>query len=212
MDNFELRFQKSFGMLVNLLGQGFSKITLETRHPVFRFAFKTAEHSQKQNSNQELRDASLAQLEAFVSDLVRIKDYDKLIFRGFKNALKKCNDNTFPGIRFEVRKASVFIEKSLKFKKGESPDFSIFLDKQSEVFIECGSCHLSKEKDGDLKYKIGAVINEKTSHKYPNKKTALFINGTNIYFHSNINQTSFNSVDLEDFIKPFVKKVNSAPY
>ncbi|OFV68083.1 MAG: hypothetical protein SCAL_000723 [Candidatus Syntrophoarchaeum caldarius] len=92
------------------------------------------------------------------------------------------------------------IRKNIKFTKAESPDFTIHTENKN-IFIECGSAHLSKPKLGDIKYKIYSVINKKSSKPYCDPTTALFIDITNIYYNSLINEILVERDEIREDVK-----------
>lgn len=142
-----------------------------------------------------------------VKHLKEIEQFDKALLRKFKKEmlahLRTTNafDNYF-GIRCEINIAASLIRKGVDFKKSESPDFVI---NRGNLFIECGSTHVSKPKPSS-KFKIGSVINQKSKKAYANSKTALFIDITNI-IHNELNTNNNTLEDLVVIEKAYIKDV-----
>src|SRR5579859_3724686 len=199
------RFEMACRGLFHLFGARYIRKILPTEHLIAKLLKNVGFYDQLKLFDK--RDYSLSQLEVFVSDLLKIEKYNVAMLRKFKKSLISAEENNFYGIRFEVKIASIFIDKKINFKKSESPDFTIS-DPQENLFFECGSVHLSKDKAEDLKYKLSSCIREKSDLPYANSQTALFISASNIYYHSEKNKTPLSAEELFDFLKPIVNNCN----
>jgi hypothetical protein len=134
------------------------------------------------------RDYELAKVALFVKNLQNIEKHDKQLLNRYRYKIRKLasHDNYF-GTRLEVNICSSLIRKKVNFEallesSIPTPDFVIHLS--NDVFIECTSAHLAKPKNVDLAYKIQPIIDKKASKNYCRPNTALFIDATNIFFHS----------------------------
>jgi hypothetical protein len=114
-------------------------------------------------------------------------------YNGWKNRLicNKKNVGLYGDI-FELYINWTFVQKSLNFTKRERPDFSL-KHNNKEIFIECTSTHCNFDKipvEKDIFKKLKSKIRKKIIEEYMNLSTALFIDITNLYYHSkNINLT-----------------------
>ena len=114
---------------------------------------------------------------------------------------------------FELYINWTFVQKKLNFTKRERPDFSLNHNNNNnnnnnnEIFIECTSTQCNFEKipeEKDIFKKLKSKIREKIIEEYMNLSTALFIDITNLYYHSkNINLTL-----NENFISKALKEVD----
>lgn len=148
-----------------------------------------------------LRDHEFGKIAMLVKNLKGIEGYDVNLLEEFKKQMSgSITRDTYFGIRFEINIAASLIRKNIKFTKAGSPDFSVH-EENKDVFIECGSAHLSKPKFVDIKYKIGSVINVKSSKVYCNPTTALFIDVTNIYYSSLINKIVLEQNEVKEYVK-----------
>jgi hypothetical protein len=117
----------------------------------------------------------------------------------WKNRLvsNKINVGLYGDI-FELYINWTLVQKKLNFTKRERPDFSLSHNSK-EIFIECTSTHCDFHKipaEKDIYKKLKSKIREKVIEEYMNLSTVIFIDITNLYYHSkNINLTL-----NEDFI------------
>jgi hypothetical protein len=96
---------------------------------------------------------------------------------------------------FELYINWTFVQKNLKFTKTERPDFSL-LHNDVEIFIECTSVYFDFNKnpiEKEIFKKLKSKIREKITEEYMNLSTALFIDITNLYYHSKNINLSLNS-------------------
>ncbi len=72
------------------------------------------------------REIYLSLLMLLNRDLLNVKKYDIKLFKYFRKRLTKANNKTkYNGMRFELGTASILAQKSIQFKKHETPDFLI---------------------------------------------------------------------------------------
>lgn len=153
------------------------------------------------------RDYANSSISLLAKNLKKIENQDRKLLRVFRRALQACNDDTYFGVRFEVSMAASLIQNKVPFVKTERPDFTL-LDRWHGVCIECGSVHLSEPKVGiaDLKYKIGSVIREKSQYDYCNAGSALFIDFTNINYHSTLQEILPSVNELKSYVADQLKR------
>jgi hypothetical protein len=92
--------------------------------------------------NVEFRQYGLARIDIFISDLQKIESFDVNLLKHFQRLFKRCNGNTYWGLRFEIDLAATLIQKGIKFTKGDflpggdhlNADFRL-----DDIAIECGS-------------------------------------------------------------------------
>jgi hypothetical protein len=111
----------------------------------------------------------------------------------WKNRLTSNKKNVgLYGDIFELYINWTFVQKNLKYTKSERPDFSL-LHNNKQIFIECTSayCNFDKEPlEKEIFKKVKSKVRDKIIEEYMNLSTALFIDITNLYYHSkNINLT-----------------------
>lgn len=83
-------------------------------------------------------------LNGLLKQLERIEKYDPSLIKLFRKKIRRLTSNEFYRERLEIHLASELIDKQIPFKKTESPDFS--LNYNSDIFIECTSCHFQNSK------------------------------------------------------------------
>lgn len=113
---------------------------------------------------------------------VDIKEYERYKIRLTKN-IKNVG---FYGDMFELYIAWTLIEKKTKFNKIEPPDFEVIYN-NSKLFIECASAQFDFDKipsKGEIFSKIKKTLRNKMKKTYANLSTALFIDITNLCYHS----------------------------
>jgi hypothetical protein len=137
--------------------------------------------------NHEFRDRELTTLALLVSDLKHIENFSRELRSHFRKMYQN-NRADYYGFRMEVAAASLFIRRKMEFVKNESPDFIITMPGDEKVFVECGSAHLSKRREGDIGYKLASAVSSKASMPYCNLRTVLFLDITNIIHHSLISE------------------------
>lgn len=118
-------------------------------------------------------------------DLRQLQTHNPVVFKAFRRTYRKLTINEFFGWRHELRVAADFTARRIQFGKQEAPDFRIEpADGNGLLFIECGSVNLAEAKDRDVSYKLRAVVDAKAAKPYANKRTALFLDYTNVLFSS----------------------------
>jgi len=154
-------------------------------------------------SDYDNRDVEIAKLRMLVQDLQRIEKYSHDLLLQFKKQIYREVRNNWEryfGWRMEIHVAASLIKRNVKFIKKESPDFTI-VDKN--VFIECGSRHVTPHSSLNIQNKLHSVIAKKSMKTYCNLATALFLDTTNIYF----NYKNDAVLSGEDAMKTSVKHI-----
>lgn len=148
----------------------------------------------------DLRDFEFAKIKLLVKNLQEIEKYDQTLLEKMnKQLLNSLNENEYYGSRFEISITASLIRKGIDFTKTESPDFTI--NAKIKIFIECSSSHLTVKKSGDVKYKIKGTIDTKSGKAYCNPKTALFVDVTNLYYNSLVNEINLEKEDVHNYAK-----------
>lgn len=196
-------FMMTFGTLVvelhGLLGMRFIKGNVSDNSQIGQSLQRIIDFNNFGNYFQ--RDNELIKMTLLVKHLKEIEGYDLDLLKVFKKQLYKCDThNKYFGVRFEINIAASLIRKNVIFTKDESPDFVVHSGDR-QIFIECGSAHLSKPKPGDVIYKICSVINKKSRKPYCNPATALFIDITNIFYNSLINEILPEKDEIKEHIR-----------
>jgi hypothetical protein len=150
--------------------------------------------------NNEFRDREITKLTLLASELNDIENFGAELLAQFRNMYRK-NRADYYGFRMEVAAASLFIRRKITFKKNESPDFIVTMPNNEDVFVECGSAHLSKRKDKDIGYKIASAVSNKATMPYVNTRTALFLDITNIIHHTLISEIYLEQEYIESIVK-----------
>ncbi len=186
-----------------MLGIRFTPGSIAARSPIGQSLNRVLKyHNQK---NISLRDYELGKTALLVKELKIIEQHDSELLATFKKQLHtNLSFDKYFGFRMEIHTAAVLILKKVEFTKTESPDFTIHTEDR-DVFIECGSAHLSKPKTQDVKYKIGSVISQKSKKPYCGPATALFIDYTNIYHNILKNDSQFKTDEINEYLKNALK-------
>jgi hypothetical protein len=169
----------------------------DLEHPISRMIneIPTKTKIQQESSKLYLKVLGLA--------LIDIKEYDKKIYRKYRDRIKKCrNDESIYGHIFEIVQCSHFIDvskkKNLSFKFGDAnknePDF-IF----NNFGFEITTSRFSEDsKNFEPGQKLLTAFRKKNKKLYVNNETALLIDITNI------SKRAFGkpiSMSLEEFSK-----------
>ncbi|RVT76628.1 hypothetical protein EOD40_08990 [Flavobacterium sufflavum] len=105
---------------------------------------------------------------------------------------------------FELYMNWTLVQKKITYKKSERPDFSINYNNK-EIYIECTSAQFNFDKvptKNQILKKLKSVIRGKMIKEYMNSSTALFIDITNLNYHSkNINLTLENELIFQTLIE-----------
>lgn len=121
----------------------------------------------------------------------------------FLRGLRSERIDDYIGTRCEVGTACTLILNKVPFTKTESPDFTI-TEAEGPFYVECSSAHLSKAKNADLRYKIQSVIRKKSLKNYCNDRTALFVEFTNIQFHSQTTKVKLGPINVKPYVPAIV--------
>jgi len=152
-----------------------------------------------------VRDWEAFRIGNFAMQLETIKKKNEDLFRYFRRQLRRINEKEYFGFRLEVQTVSIFHQMNIKFRKRESPDFSVEYD-GTEVFVECCSINLDEPKDKDVSYKVLSALIDKGRKPYANNKTALFLDHTNVFFNSVVSGVR---LDLEALSADIKEKINT---
>ena len=190
--------------LKTLLGERFIKDNTFSKHPIMQAVESVLIHHN--NKDFASRDYINGIITMLVKNLREVKNGDEKTFKTLRKSLLNSNDDTYFGIRMEISTAASLVRHNIEFEKTESPDFTLG-GEWTGLFIECGSIHLSREKDSskDLKYKISSVLKEKGRKVYSNDSTALFVDITNINFHNMVKYFTEEESDLKNYVYHILK-------
>lgn len=148
----------------------------------------------------EFRDREITKLTLLASELKDLENFSPELLAKYRNMYRK-NRADYYGFRMEVAAASLFIRNKINFVKNESPDFIITMPNNENVFVECGSAHLSKRKDSNIGYKIASALSGKLAMPYVNTKTVIFLDITNIIHHTLTSEVYLQQEDIESIVK-----------
>lgn len=153
------------------------------------------------NGDYAGRDYENSSISMLVKNLKEIEGHDEKLLKVFRRALQSCNNDTYFGVRFEVSMAASLVRSNVPFAKTERPDFTL-LGTWDGISIECGSAHLSGRRiaASDLKYKIGSVVRDKSQYDYCSAGNALFIDFTNINYHSTLEEILPSVDELKRYV------------
>lgn len=159
-----------------------SGIELSANHPLTD-TFRTIDDC-KRKKQFELGVALLQKIQFLVEQLKRIEEYDVNLLRKFTKRLCTVNKDTYQGERLEINIAASLIKKNVDFIKSDPPDFKKV--ENQDINIECTSIHLDTpvKTEKKLLQKLHKTIKKKSKRHYSKPNTALFIDVTNLYFHS----------------------------
>lgn len=153
-----------------------------------------------------VRDWEAFHIGIFAMQLEAIKKKDEDLFRHFRRQLRRISEKGYFGFRLEVQTVSIFYQMNIKFRKRESPDFSVKYE-GAEVFVECCSINLDEPRGKDVSYKVLSALTDKGRKPYANNKTALFLDYTNIFFNSIVSGVRLDlealSADIKEKIDTF---------
>jgi len=203
LPDFMLRYGAIVTKLSELLGKKFVREE-DFETPIGKALKEVIQY--RNSGKYEERDYELARLEMLVKHLEEIKQYDENVLNSFRRKINR-DDTNYYGFRFEVAITASLIRKEVNFGKSESPDFKIQYVGQ-EIFIECTSRHLSKPSTGDLKHKIEEAISKKSEKDYCQPNTALFIDITNIYYHSLLRGQLIDGLELKEYVGNLLEASN----
>lgn len=131
--------------------------------------------------NDKLVQRSLERLKRLLGELVAAKAFYKHKNYNFSEVIQKlCSNepsNSF-GIRAELMMLSLLLED---ITKRESPDYFVNTPK-GDVYLEVTHVHIRKAQKDTAGYKIAKAVRTKSEMPYANRKTALFLDITNIAY------------------------------
>ena len=179
----------------NLLG-GENFLTKNNKAVLSKRLFNLIELWNQQKTDDLNRDC--ASVQKFIEELELVRDKDRNCFESFKKQLiPQRKGQSWPGLRFEVHVAASLYEKGCNIRKRESPDFEI-AHNNNQLFVESTSRRFESASKFSHFNKVKEAIYDKSEKKYANKKTALFIEASNIFF---CESQMITPIDLEEFYK-----------
>jgi len=186
--------------LKRLLGNNLVVGKSQSAHPIRQSITRVIQFHNA--DDYRCRDHENASISLLAENLDEVERHDKHLFKLLRRSLLHCNHDTYYGIRFEISVAAKLIREDIPFVKGESPDFAL-LGEYRGICIECGSAHISSPTPifHDLKYKISAVIHEKSKSEYCHNRTALFIDFTNINYHGALARNLPSKEQITTYVK-----------
>lgn len=129
----------------------------------------------------------------YIQELKNVSESD---FEEWKTRLVNNTNNVgFYGDIFELYINWTLVRKDFVIKKSERPDFTI-IHNSKEVFIECTSAQFDFDKNPTTKEifkKIKSTVRSKIVEDYMNLSTSLFIDITNLIYHSKKLNLEINS-------------------
>jgi hypothetical protein len=197
------RYRAIILALNRLFGVDFTKDNLTG--PLAKSVLMVQELYEK--GHTDLCDIELIKLHILTTNLLAIEAYDPALLKVFLRGLKSGRIDDYIGTRCEIDTACTLILNKVPFTKTESPDFTI-TGTSTTFYIECSSVHLSTPKNADLRYKIESVIKKKAAEPYCNDYTALFIEFTNVQFHSQVTSVKLEPAALRAYFPAVVNKTN----
>jgi hypothetical protein len=191
MINFNLLFQ--YGQLVielnRLLGVRFVPGSPGYNSPLSYSERAFFEHGNK--GDIQSQQFELAKLLFLVKNLQDIEAKRPDVLKKIRKKMKQAiiDPGNYLGLRFEINVASTLINTGVEIIYNDAPDFTIKPMNSADLFVECGSVHITKDIDSGYIYKLKSVLNEKSKKPYANAYTALFIDITNMLYMSLKNKT-----------------------
>jgi len=106
------------------------------------------------------------------------------LLRDFRRRLRRGSEDEYHGTRCEIATAAALIARQGAFKRGAKGEPDFVITQPVGVAIECTSAHLRAPSDRPLTYKLTAAIRAKAQKPYHSAATVLFLDYTNVLFHS----------------------------
>jgi len=205
-------FEENWKILRDKLNNLLPLVSGNTSHLLIDRLLSSKKNYEK--GKKRLGCAEACYVQFVLEDLDLIKKYDTSQFNYFRRELrrKQLPEETYFGLRLEIRISASLITKNIKFTKSETPDF-IINDKQ--LGIECTSTHISLSsniKPQEVLYKIQAVINKKNEYEYKTSKTILMIDVSNLLFHEGNEYCNKILADRDNSYPVLEKDVNDSKF
>ena len=176
--DFLLEFSSEISQLARLLGMRFSPGHPSESSVVGKRIRRLL--ALEGEGKQYDRDWEFARLTMLTKHLLEIESRRPDILKVFRRAVRRArNQDSFFGIRFEINIAARLIRKSIRFEKGEAPDFSI-AHPDGGVFIECTSARIRGAGGLPFLDKVKCTLLKKSAKSYCDNSTALFVDVTNV--------------------------------
>lgn len=169
------------------------------------FSCETEEHIAKtfRNANMALDRGDIEKARSTIlipakllQCLLTVQEFDKELLQEFKREFHEVEFNRYYGVRCEVETARSLLKHGLKFEHPDPPDFLLTYE-GVDLSIECTSIHV--ESSTDYRQKVCDVIGGKEGN-YSGGSTALFIDVTNIVYHSFEEGKPVTKKDLKEWI------------
>lgn len=169
------------------------------------FSCATEEHIAKtfRNANKAIDDGNTDEARFLIlipakllQCLNTIQAYDEDLLREFRNDFHEVEFDRYYGVRCEVETGRSLLLHGFGFEHPDPPDFRFNYEGES-LEIECTSTHV--ESSTEYRQKICDVIHDKAG-KYSGGSTALFIDVTNILYHSVEEGEKVTRENLKDWI------------
>lgn len=207
--DFQTVFRKSIAQLDAMLHLNLQKMVFE-RHYKGPIGMQLKEVRRYDTMGKyALRDWEAYRLGLLTMDLMLLQKEKRPVFNQFKKLLLKSTQNEYFGLRFEISTAADLQRSAFNFVKRERPDFEVST-KAGNAYIECVNANLANTKSGDLIYKIIQAIEKKERKGYGNlEQTVLFVDFTNVHFHSSKAGTPLSFDSMENQIKDALTKSKS---
>jgi len=203
MQDFLKQFKEVQSRLAELLN---TKFVPGQKDQITEYIHNVQAHILQLNNSGKLkrRDYHLLRLKMFAKHLEELKKSDENLFEDFKNKLKKENYHNYFGTRFEIDMAAFLVRKNVDFEHPDPPDFKI---KERDIAIECGSGHFSGG-DRTIREKIEQTVDNKSDKPYYNSNNALFIDLTNIFYHSASRESEASGENIKKWIRSHLETFN----
>lgn len=167
-----------------------------------------------EKGEKRLGCAEACYVKFIVEDLSLIKNYDVNLFNYFRKELKRKElpEETYFGLRLEIRTSASLIKKSIEFTKSETPDFII---NNTQLGIECTSAHISlhgNTKPNEVLYKVQEAIKKKNKYQYKTSKIILLLDVSNLLFHEGNKYCNKILADKDNTYPVLGKNVNDSKF
>lgn len=205
-------FKHNWDKLKDNLSELLPYISRNQNHLLTKRLLLSKSHYEKGDKRLGCAEACYVQL--ILEDLELIRNHDQDQFKHFRKELKRNGtlEDTYFGIRLEIRTSASLIKKNIGFIKSETPDFIM---NDVELGIECTSVHISlnsNSRPNEVLYKVRSSINKKNDYEYKTDKVVLFIDASNLLFHEGNEYCNKVLADKENSYPILIKDVNDSKF
>lgn len=205
-------FKHNWEKLRDKLSELLPSISKRQDHLLTKRLLSSRSHYEK--GNKRIGCAEACYVQFILEDLELIRSNDQNQFKCFQKKLRRngVHEDTYFGIRLEIRTSASLFKKNVVFIKSETPDFII---NDLELGIECTNVHISlttNSKPNEVLYKIQSAIKHKNDYKYRTDKTILFIDASNLLFHEGNEYCNKVLADKDNSYPILVKNVNNSNF